>query len=278
MAVNRLPIVTLLSDFGLRDPYVAEMKAVILSICPDALIVDISHKIRKFDVRMGAFILSQAAPYFPSGTIHVAVVDPGVGTERRPIIIETERSFYVGPDNGLLVLSAQREEISRIYEIANPKFTLKNVSRTFHGRDIFSPAAAYLAKGIPPSHFGPEIHDPVTPSFTEPTVQQNEIRGEVIHIDGFGNIITNVTLKDLNTIGVEEGKSLSLKLGGRDLTLRLCSAYNQVPRKTLLAIIGGSGFLEISVNQGDASQVFSVEPGEEVVFKSSDFSIEKSGE
>jgi len=278
MAVNRLPIVTLLSDFGLRDPYVAEMKAVILSICPDALFVDISHKIRKFDVRMGAFILSQAAPYFPSGTIHVAVVDPGVGTERRPIIIETERSFYVGPDNGLLVLSAQREEISRIYEIANPKFTLKNVSRTFHGRDIFSPAAAYLAKGIPPSHFGPEIHDPVTPSFTEPTVQQNEIRGEVIQIDGFGNIITNVALKDLKTIGVEEGKSLSLKLGGRDLTLRLCSAYNQVPRKTLLAIIGGSGFLEISVNQGDASQVFSVEPGEEVVFKSSDFSIEKSGE
>ncbi|MDH5439413.1 MAG: SAM-dependent chlorinase/fluorinase, partial [Candidatus Bathyarchaeota archaeon] len=128
-----MSIITLLTDFGLRDPYVAEMKAVILRISPDAKIVDISHEVKKFDVRMGAFILEQAARYFPDGTVHVAVVDPGVGMERRPIIVETNRKLYVGPDNGLLMLAALKDDVRSIHKITNPRYMLEKVSRTFHG-------------------------------------------------------------------------------------------------------------------------------------------------
>jgi len=264
---RKVPIITLLSDFGLRDPYVAEMKAVTLSICPTATIVDVSHGITKFDVRMGAFILATAAPHFPKGTVHVAVVDPGVGTERRPIVIEGEHSLYVGPDNGLLVLSAQREGINHVYEIANPKYMLKEVSRTFHGRDIFSPAAAHLANGVQPADFGAEIFDPVTPSFTKPTVQGGKIEGEAIHIDGFGNVVTNITLRDLSEIGIREGGSLLLRLKDKDSNLKVCSAYGEVLRGMPLVILGSSGFLEVSVNQGDASRFFGVEVGNRVVIE-----------
>ena len=267
MAVRGPPIIPLLSDFGLKDPYVAEMKAVIISICPNATIVDISHEIRKFDTRMGAFILAQTTPYFPKGTIHVAVVDPGVGTKRRPVIIEAENSLYVGPDNGLLMLASQREEMSHIYEIVNPEYMLKNVSTTFHGRDIFSPAAAHLAKGAPPSRFGPEVLDPVTPSFAKLTLHEGMIRGEVVHIDGFGNVITNITSKDLRKVGLEQGRRLSVKLGEEDLILRFCSAYGEVPQNTTLATIGSSGFLEIAVNQGDASQAFNALIGGNVTLR-----------
>jgi len=265
--MRKSPIVTLLSDFGLSDPYVAEMKAVILSICPTAVIVDITHQIRKFDVRMGAFVLAQATPYFQEGTMHVAVVDPGVGTKRRPIIIETKRSLFVGPDNGLLTFSAHREGISHAYEIANPKYMLKSTSRTFHGRDIFSPAAAYLAKGVPASNFGPEIKNLVMPSFARPGIQSGEIRGEVIHVDDFGNIITNIASKDLKELGIEEGKNLLLTLKKKGLTLRLCSAYGEVSSGMPLTIIGSSGFLEVAINRGNASQFFKAKAGDETIVR-----------
>jgi len=258
------PIITLLSDFGLRDPYVAEMKAVILSICRETSIIDISHEVEKFNIRMGAFILAQAARYFPEGTIHVAVVDPGVGTERRPIIVETKRSLYVGPDNGVLILAAQNESIKCIWEISNPKYMLKNISRTFHGRDIFSPVAAYLAKGVKPSEFGPEIHDPVKPSFVSPKIKKGVISGEIIHIDGFGNLITNIAQKDLKAACIYEGEFLSVQLGSEQLKLKVCSSYGEVPINTPLSIIGGTGFLEISVNQGNASKIFNAKVGTSV--------------
>ena len=258
------PIITLLSDFGLRDSYVAEMKAVILSICPEACIIDISHEVRKFNIRMGAFLLARAARYFPERTIHVAVVDPGVGTERRPIIVESEKSLYVGPDNGVLMLSAQREGIKHIYVIKNPKYMLKEISRTFHGRDIFSPAAAYLAKGVPPSEFGPEIFNPVTPSFIKPKISEDLIEGEVIHIDDFGNIITNISFDDLKSLGIREGDQLTIKFRENVFNIKLCTAYGEVQLHTPLAIIGSSSFLEISVNQADASKYFGVDVGEKI--------------
>jgi len=261
------PVISLLSDFGLKDPYVAEMKAVILSICREASIIDISHEIEKFNIRMGAFILAQAARYFPEGTIHVAVVDPGVGTSRRPIIVETERSLYVGPDNGLLILAAQNEGVRHVYEIANSKYMLKRVSRTFHGRDIFSPAAAHLANGVEPSEFGPIIQDPVKPSFSAPNIQEETIMGEVIHIDGFGNIITNISEKNLKAVGISEGMDFSVQLNGEQLILKLCSSYGEVPRNAFLSIIGGTGFLEISVNQGNASEILGVKTGVPVVLR-----------
>ncbi|MEM0010313.1 MAG: S-adenosyl-l-methionine hydroxide adenosyltransferase family protein [Candidatus Bathyarchaeia archaeon] len=262
--MRRQKIITLTTDFGLRDSYVAEMKAVILSICPDAYIIDISHEVRKFDIRMGAFLLFRASRFFPKGTIHVAVVDPGVGTERRPILIETVRSFYVGPDNGILIPSARRDGIKHVYLINNPRYMLKEISRTFHGRDIFSPAAAYLARGIPPSEFGPEIFDPVSPRFAEPIISGNSIEGEIIYVDDFGNLITNIKHEDLELMGIGEGSYLTVKIGKERLMLKMCRAYGEVQVNNPLAIIGSCGLLEISVNQGDASKFFGANVGEKI--------------
>ena len=259
-----MPIITLLTDFGLRDPYVAEMKAVILSICPDAKIVDISHEVRKFDVRMGAFILAQAARYFPEGSIHVAVVDPGVGTERRPIIAETNRNLYVGPDNGLLMLSALKAGLRCVYGITNPKYMLRKVSRTFHGRDIFSCAAAHLANGVSPSEFGPAVENPIVPEYAEPKIVGDEIIGEVIHVDGFGNIITNISVADLEEIGIREGDELKVRIKDKTTILILCAAYGEVQVGEPLSIIGGSGFLELSINQGNAANEFNINAGEQI--------------
>ena len=259
-----MAVITLLSDFGLKDPYVAEMKAVILSICSEAHIVDISHEIEKFDIRMGAFTLASAEPYFHKGAVHVAVVDPGVGTKRRPLIVEAKRGFYVGPDNGLLMLSARREGIRHVYNISNPQYMRPEVSRTFHGRDIFAPAAAHLAEGRAPSEFGTEIHDYVLPKFAHPQLKKREFLGEVLHIDGFGNIITNISERDLEKIGAREGCLLHVKFKDKVLDLKLCSAYGAVSAGRALAIIGSSDFLEISVNQANASQIFGVKIGDSV--------------
>lgn len=255
------PIITILSDFGLKDPYVAEMKATILSICPELKIIDISHSIDKYDIRMGAFTLASAAPHFPRETIHLAVVDPGVGTKRRPIIIETERFFYVGPDNGLLVLSAQKEGIRHTYQITIPQHRLPRMSRTFHGRDIFAPAAAYLAMGYPPSQLGREIFEYASPRFNEPYFKGSELIGEILHVDDFGNIITNIPKHYLKTINVSEGYFHTIKLGGRTLNVKFCSSYGTVPESTPLMILGSHDFLEISLNQGNAAQAFNAKVG-----------------
>lgn len=257
-------ILTLLSDFGLKDPYVAEMKAVILSIHPQVRLVDISHEIEKFNIREGAFVLASAAPYFPSGTIHVAVVDPGVGTKRRPIIVETKHEFYVGPDNGLLMLAAQKEGVDHVYHVNNPQYMLPQVSRTFHGRDIFAPTAAHLARGRPPSEFGPEIQDYVFPEFAKPYTRKGELFGQILHIDDFGNVVSNISANDVEKMGIREGSFVNVKLKGRTLALKLCSAYGEAPAKKPLAIIGSSDFLEVSINQGNASKVFKAKVGDSV--------------
>ncbi len=258
------PTVTLMSDFGLKDPYVAEMKAVITSICPKAQIIDISHTVEKFNIRTGAFVLASAAPYFPEGTIHVAVVDPGVGTKRRPILVETNREFYVGPDNGLLLLAAQKQLITHAYTITNSSCMLPRVSNTFHGRDVFAPAAAHLASGTRPEKFGPEIKDYLVPKFSAPEHTKNELRGEVLHIDDFGNIITNLRNTDLKKIGIELGSAVHLKLRDRDLNLNFLSAYGEANTGQPLALIGSHDFLEISLNRGNASEEFETRNGDAV--------------
>lgn len=258
------PIITLLSDFGLRDPYVAEMKAVILSICPTASIVDISHEIPKFNISIGAYILAKTTPYFPKGTIHVAVVDPGVGTKRRALIIETERSLYIGPDNGLLILSTQREKMKQIREIINPKYMHKQISSTFHGRDVFCPVAAHIAKEVPIADFGPKISDPEKPSFSEPIVKKRSITGEILYIDGFGNLITNIRKETLKTIGVEPGEDMVVILKTKRLSLKLSHAYGELSRNLPLSLIDSSGFLEISINQGNAAKRFTIKIGDTV--------------
>jgi len=255
-------MITLTTDFGLRDPYVAEMKAVILKICPAATVIDITHQIEKFSIRMGAYTLAAAAPYFPKGTIHVAVVDPGVGTKRRAILIQTESSYYIGPDNGVLTLAAKNQGIKHIYKITNKKLMLPKVSDTFHGRDVFAPAAAHLANGVPPAEFGPEIRKIVTPTFAKITKRKNAVTGEVIHLDNFGNIVTNLREKELQAMNAKE--KVSLKLEDTKLDLKLCKAYAQVQARKPLAVLGSHGFLEISINQGSAAETFKIKVGAKV--------------
>jgi len=256
------PIITLTTDFGLKDPYVAEMKAVILSISPNTTIVDISHEIEKFSIRMGAYVLTSASPYFPKGTIHVAVVDPGVGTKRRHLLIQTRQGFYVGPDNGVLALAAKNQGIEHIYEISNRKLMMPKISSTFHGRDIFAPAAAHLANGTSPAEFGPEIDRIVIPRFAKIVKGKDGLVGEVIHVDGFGNIITNFGCKELELINVED--MVNVKLKEVKLKLKFCKAYAEVEPQKPLAIIGSHNFLEISINQGNAAQTFKIKSGEKV--------------
>ena len=253
-------MITLTSDFGLKDSYVAEMKGVILSINPKATLIDVTHNIGKFDVRMGAFMLASAVPYFPKGTVHLAVVDPGVGTQRRAVLIEANKGFFVGPDNGVLMLAAQNQAIEHIHEITSPQFMLPKISRTFHARDIFAPVAAHLDKGVKASAFGPEINDPVKPPFTQVQQKNGSLIGEVLHIDDFGNIITNIGEKD-----VSKAKTVNVELPNLSLTLAFGKAYAQAKPKEPIALIGSHEFLEIALNQGDAAEKFGVKAGDKIV-------------
>jgi hypothetical protein len=256
----------LLSDFGLKDPYVAEMKAVILSINPDAKLVDISHEVEKFDIRTGAYILACAAPYFPKGTVHVAVVDPSVGTRRQPIIIQTCNACYVGPDNGVLALAARNDGgLKSIHKITNRKLMLPNVSSTFHGRDVFAPVAAHLANGTSLTEFGPKISKIITPRFASVTKKQEVLIGEVIYIDDFGNIVTNFQEKDIQTINT--GRTISIRTRNIQLALKLCKTYADVPPHEPLALIGSHNFLEISLNHGNAAEAFGTRKGDRVTIR-----------
>jgi S-adenosylmethionine hydrolase len=255
-------IVTLTTDFGLKDPYVAEMKAAILGICPNAVIVDVTHEIAKFNIRMGAYMLASAVPHFPDGSVHVAVVDPGVGTRRRPIAVQTKRSFFVGPDNGILVLAAAKQGIESIHELANPRFMLPNVSSTFHGRDVFAPAAAHLLNGVKLAEFGPEIREVAKAEFAKVTRKKGVLVGEVLHVDGFGNIITNINQRDAAQNRVKD--EVNVELAGNKLRLKFCKAYGEAKPQETLALIGSHGFLEISVNQGNAAERFKTKAGDTV--------------
>lgn len=255
-------IVTLTSDFGLKDPYVAEMKAVILGLCPNVVLIDVTHEVDKYNIRMGAFMLASAAPYFPKNTIHLAVVDPGVGTERRAIIVKTRQDFFVGPDNGLLILAAEKQGIISVHEITNPNFMLPSVSCTFHGRDVFAPAVAHLADGVPPSDFGPEISDFVKPEFTKVRRSKGALAGEVLHVDGFGNIITNISEQELAKLGV--GEWIVAQLPNSKVKLRFGKAYAEGKPNKTLALIGSHGYLEIALNQGNAAEKIQAKPGDKI--------------
>jgi S-adenosylmethionine hydrolase len=256
------PIIALTTDFGLRDPYVAEMKAVILSISSNATIVDVTHEIDKFNIRMGAFVLASASPYFPKGTIHLAIVDPGVGTKRNPILVQTRHCLLIGPDNGVLAVAAKKEGINHIYKITNRKFMRPKISNTFHGRDIFAPAAAHLANGVALEEFGREVSEMFTPEFAKITRTRYAITGEIIHIDSFGNIITNLTEKDLPS--TKTRKTIDVKLMNTRRKLKFCRAYAEVEKHEPLAIIGSHDFLEISVNLGNAAKLFKIKEGDKV--------------
>jgi S-adenosylmethionine hydrolase len=253
-------IITLTSDFGLKDPYVAEMKAVILSISPDVTIVDVTHEIEKFNIRMGAFVLASAVPYFPKNAIHVAVVDPGVGTRRRTLLVQMPQGFLIGPDNGILALAAKRQGMKAVHEITNRKLMMPNVSSTFHGRDIFAPAAAHLANGTPPAKFGSRIPRIVSPQFAKIIKRKDTLVGEVIHVDGFGNIITNIGKNDLEPLNIKN--TVKVTLGNTELKLKFCKTYAEAEIGSPIALIGSHDFLEIALNQGNAAKRLKTEIGD----------------
>lgn len=252
-------MITLTTDFGLKDPYVAEMKGVIYSIKPVARIVDVSHLIDKYNVRMAAFVLASAAPYFPKGTVHVVVVDPGVGTGRRAIAVQTKQAFFVGPDNGVLMLAAQAQGIKHVCELSNPQYMLPQVSSTFHGRDVFAPAAGYIDNGAKLSQFGAEVTDPVTPKFANVEHKNGSLFGEVLHVDGFGNVITNISQTE-----VSEAKSVKVNLHHVSLSLNCAKTYGESKPQEPLTLIGSHGFLELAINQGSFSEKYRVNPGDRI--------------
>jgi len=251
------PILTLTSDFGLSDHYVAAMKGVILSICPPARIVDISHGVSPFEIAEGAYVIAQAYPSFPPKTVHVVVVDPGVGTARRPILLEAAGQYFVGPDNGVLSMIYSREK-HKVRLISNERYFRKPVSRTFHGRDIFSPVAAHLASGVRPSRMGKLIQDYLRPSFEKPQrTGKRTWTGRILRIDRFGNIVTNFHLSDFADL---DRKNFSLAIGPRQIGV-MAHNYAECGPGELFLIAGSSGYLEVSLSQGSAAKAIGCETG-----------------
>jgi len=256
-------VITLLTDFGLKDPYVAQMKGVILSIAKDVEIVDISHEIYPQNVEQGAFLLYTSLPYFPKGSIHVAVVDPGVGTSRRGIIVDCKEGILVGPDNGLLLPAAKRWRSFKVYEIINKKYILDKITYTFHGRDVFAPIAAHIANGISLNDIGREIEDYVDFNLEFGKVCENRIEGKIFHIDRFGNLITNIE-EDLIRRYIEYGEKIDIIIKGRKYRVKFLKSYGYSKEGEILLTIGGIGFLEISVNKGSAFKEIGANIGDRV--------------
>lgn len=254
-------IITLLTDFGTTDSSVSAMKGVILSINPDAVIVDISHQIPPQDIMAGAFVLSQSVTFFPKGTIHIAVVDPGVGGKRKPILIQTDRYFFVGPDNGIFSLALQKEKIKQKIHLTNKDYFLKYVSSTFHGRDIFSPVGAYLSLGIDPNVFGKKIKEIKDLGFKKPYVKGRKITGWIIHVDRFGNLITNID-KGLLT-KVFKNRRFKVEVCG-NLIEKFVPAYSYAKKDETISLIGSSGLLEIAKRDADAGQGLGAKKGDGV--------------
>jgi S-adenosylmethionine hydrolase len=258
-------IVTLTTDFGSKDSFAGSMKGVILKINPQAQIVDISHDIGPQDIWEAAFSLKTSYNYFPKGTIHLAVVDPGVGSGRRGIIVVTESYYFVGPDNGVFSLIYQEAERLRVHHITASHYFLPSPGPTFHGRDIFAPVASWLSKGIPSGNFGDVIEDYVKLNVPVPKISGNAIEGHVVHIDRFGNVITNITYKDLLSLAPEgtETKPVSVTIAGKVIK-GLKKFYAEAAPGEPSAIINGSGHLEIFLFKQNARTALSLKRGEQV--------------
>jgi len=246
----RAPIVTLTTDFGSRDPFVGIMKGVILGIAPAARIVDLTHGVPPQAVLAGAHALASAAPYFPRGTIHVVVVDPGVGTRRRALVVETRDAWLVGPDNGCLSLAAPARAVRRIVDVSRTRRRLTPTSATFHGRDVFAPVAAALAAGVDAATLGPRIASMKRLGLPRSHRRAGALLGEVLWADGFGNLVTNVGHDTLAAAGFR-GPEVSVTIGAHVLPIR--ASYADVPAGELVALVNSTSLLEIAVSGGSAA-------------------------
>lgn len=260
-----IPIITLTTDYGLRDHLVGTLKGVILKINPEARIVDINHHVLPFDILDGALSIGQAYRYFPPRTVHVVVVDPGVGSQRRPILVTGEQHYFVAPDNGVLSMIYEREATFSVRHITADHYFLHPVSNTFHGRDIFAPVAAWLTKTWQPQSFGEEVHDFVRFALPRARRSDGSVHGVVLRVDSFGNLVTSVTAEDIPEI-LLQGRSFRLHIGGKQVTT-LCAIYSDAPAGEPFAIVGSSGFLEISLNRGSAARHLGVARGAELTIE-----------
>jgi len=240
-------IITLTTDFGTKDGYIGAVQGVILSINPQAQVMDITHQIPAQNIRSAALCILNYYSFFPEGTIHLAVVDPGVGGPRKPILIQSERYFFMGPDNGIFSLALQKEKFSKAIHLKNPKYFLGKISPTFHGRDIFAPVAAYLSLGVKPEEFGPRLSK--LEKLKLPAVKEypQKLVGEIIHIDNFGNLVTNVRRAELGDRQISR-----IKLKTKSIQ-NLSETFSDVKPGEGVAYVGSSGYVELGINRGNAA-------------------------
>jgi len=259
-------VIALFTDFGTRDAYVAQLKGAILSIHPTAQLIDLTHEVSVFDVRAAAYLLDASVRYFPARTIFVAVVDPGVGTARRPVLLVTQaEKFYVGPDNGLFTRVIEREGFQAAYMLTQSAYFLPQVSATFHGRDLFGPVAAHLARGVEPAQFGPRLAELVRLSYVRPQRLGETVVGEVIHVDHYGNIATNIPSAMLTDL--VPGQWLTLILAERTHVLPFVETYGAGAQEQLVCLINSSDACEIALPHGNAAAFLAAQAGDRVVLK-----------
>ncbi|HUC98167.1 MAG TPA: SAM-dependent chlorinase/fluorinase [Candidatus Polarisedimenticolaceae bacterium] len=254
------PIITLTTDFGYMDPFVGIMKGAILCVTPNLHIIDLNHGIPPQDIKAAALTLAASVPYFPQGTIHVAVVDPGVGSERRPIVIHSAGQYFVGPDNGVFSFAVKDKELSRIVHLSNESYHLLPKSRTFHGRDVFAPVAAHLARGVPLAEFGSPSNDRVSLPWPELERAGEFIVGEILYIDRFGNLFTNVHERDLMALARE-----SLCIHFKEIEIQgLAENYAAGDKEPYIALVNSWGLLEIASYNGNAASRSGAKIGDKV--------------
>jgi S-adenosyl-L-methionine hydrolase (adenosine-forming) len=254
-----MTVVTLTTDFGVTDPFVGIMKGVLATQAPDATVIDVSHGVPPQDVLAGALALRHSVPYFPPQTIHVVVVDPGVGGSRRPLLVETTDALLLGPDNGVLSLAAPRDKVRRIVHLTEERFFLSPRSRTFHGRDVFAPVAAALANGTDPSAFGPPVTDMERLDLPAVTRSARSLRGQVIYVDHFGNLTTNVPESDITG---------DVTIGLANVSVRgVAGHYGAVATGEPVAVLNSWGLLEIAVRDGSAQRILGAGVGDVVVIE-----------
>lgn len=255
------PIITLTTDFGTSDHLVGAMKGVILNINPAARIVDLNHHVTPFDVLDGALSIANAYRYFPPRTIHVVIVDPGVGSDRRPLLVSGEKQYFIAPDNGVLSMIFERESCT-VRNITSEHYFLNPLSATFHGRDIFAPTAAWLSKAFQTEAFGEEISDALRFSMPKPKPAGQAVKGVVLRVDAFGNLMTNLTTEDVPASAVESG-AIKLSVGGKEVR-RLEQTFAQGTPGEPIALFGSAGYLEVVVNRGSAARTLGANRGAEV--------------
>jgi S-adenosyl-L-methionine hydrolase (adenosine-forming) len=263
-SVSAQRIITFTTDFGVQEHYVGAMKGVICAINPSALLVDITNSVQSYDILDGAIAISQAYSYFPPETIHLVIVDPGVGSARRPIVAKAGVQIFVAPDNGVLSLVYEREEAVSVRHITAEHYFRQPVSNTFHGRDIFAAVAAYISKGVELAKFGDEVTDYVRFAAPRPKpAGPGSWKAVVLKIDKFGNIITNITPRDIPELFQTPGRAFKITVGKAEIT-KLRAAYAEGTQGEIFAILGSAGFLEVSANRGAASRAAAAEKGAEV--------------